>query len=244
MKEHREPNVSGGAAAEGLPADLTAEYVETFLREHPDFLAARPELLMAMTPPERWQDDGVIDLQQHIVRGLRDELDALRTCAREFVDVSRVNLEVQSRAHAAVLALLGTTGIAEAVVLIRAEFPRLLGIAAARVAFERRPGHHLITSLGLDTLPEGTVARLVPGETGVALVSRVSDDGAIFDKDAERVRSAAFARIRPLGDGPVGLLALGGAETLDFHAGQAIDLVAFLSRVVERYIHAWLDRRA
>ncbi len=231
-------------ATVALDQGPTADEVEAYLRAHPEFLASRPDLLLQMTPPSRFQsDDGVVDLHQHIVRGLREELDSLRSCAREFIDVSRVNHDVQARAHAAVLALLGASGLAETAVAIRQEFPRRLGLAAARLAFEREPEHPTISLLRLAVLPKGTVEHLMGSEGEVALVSRVADHGAIFDNDASRVRSAAFARIAPLPDGPIGLLAFGGAEPHDFHPGQASDMVAFLARVVERYTRTWLDRR-
>ncbi len=217
--------------------------VESYLRLHPDFLANRPDLFLAMTPPNRWREDGVVDLNQHIVRGLRTELDTLRTCAREVVDVSRVNLEIQSRAHAAVLSLLGASGLSEAANLIRESFPRLLNLAAARVVFERLPEHADIEAAGLNGLAPGTVDRLIGSGKTVSLVGRIRDDGTIFDADAPYVRSAALARLQPFSKGAVGLFALGGAEILDFNPGQATELVSFLARVVERCIHAWLERR-
>jgi uncharacterized protein YigA (DUF484 family) len=230
-------------APEAQPQQPTADEVVGYLRAHPEFLVQRQDLLLDLTPPPRWRGEGVVDLHQHIVRGLREELDAMRSCAREFIDVSRVNHDVQARAHAAVLALLGASGLAETSVVVREEFPRLLGLAAARLCFEREPAHHTIALLRLAALPEGTVEQLVGSDSDIALMSRIADHGIIFDTDAPRVRSAALVRIKPLPGGPVGLLAFGGAQPHDFHPGQAVDVVAFLARVVERYARTWLDRR-
>jgi len=39
----------------------------------------------------------------------------------------------------------------------------------------------------------------------------------------------------------LGLLALGGFEAEQFHPDQAIDLLEFLARIVERCVRQWLE---
>ena len=41
----------------------SADQVEAYLKEHPDFLTHHESLLDQMTPPMRWSGDKVVDLQ-------------------------------------------------------------------------------------------------------------------------------------------------------------------------------------
>ena len=90
----------------GPDAGLTDEQVVAYLREHPDFFAQRAALLQIMTPPARWSGDTVVDMQRYMVESLRGEIAGLRDCANEVIETSRANLAIQSRTHAAVLALV------------------------------------------------------------------------------------------------------------------------------------------
>jgi hypothetical protein len=82
------------AAAATLPSP---DEVEAFLRRHPDFLAERPDLLRAMTPPSRFSgDDPVADFQAAMITGLKGDLDRLSRTSRDLVRLSHGNLTQQS----------------------------------------------------------------------------------------------------------------------------------------------------
>ena len=56
--------MAGKALADG---DAMADEVARYLRRHPDFLAARRELLEEMTPPRRRLGANVEDWQAHLI---------------------------------------------------------------------------------------------------------------------------------------------------------------------------------
>ena len=110
-------------------ADVAAAETETdtvvadYLCRHPDFFVRHPDVLRMMAPPNRWSDDGVVDMQRYLVERHRGEIDDLRNCAQEVIETSRSNLSTQTRTHAAVLSLLNVTDIDALVLTATDDWP-------------------------------------------------------------------------------------------------------------------------
>ena len=222
--------------------DTEAGDVAAYLRRHPDFLVRHPDVLDALTPPAYHSGDGIVDMQQFMLERLRGEVDNLRSCAMELIDTSRSNMSSQTRIHAAVLALLGIDDFEGLMRALADDLPLLLDMDAVIIGFE--PAETPLPDLALPEvrrLPEGTVARLLGSAHDVLLLRDSADDGTVFGSVAGLVRSAALARLRPGHRVPVGMLAFGSRGPAAFHPGLGTDLVEFLTRVVERCIHKWLD---
>ena len=221
---------------------LTDEAVAAYLERHPEFLARHPEALESQAAPGRWSGDGVVDFQQYMLERLRREIGDLRACAADLIETSRSNMSNQTRTHAAVLALLGTSDFAQSVRIICDDLSLLLTVDAVTIGFE--PAARPLAGLALPDvrrLPAGAVDRLIGAGQDVALHRDMDDDGTVFAAAAGLVRSAALARLRPGGVVPTGLLALGTRRQATFHAGQGTELIGFLALVVERCVHRWLD---
>ena len=221
-------------------AEVTSEQVAEFLRHHPDFLALRPELFKVMAPPARWSGESVVDMQRFMVETLRGELDGLRGTTHEVIETSRSNMAFQSRTHDAVLALLAARDMQGFVETVTDELPVLLDVDMAVIGFEPTEVLELACAdiAGLD---DGEVDRLVGVGRDAALIRDITDDAAVFAGGAGLVRSAAFARLRPGGAAPAGLLALGLRREGAFHPGQGTELLRFLARVVERCVRRLMD---
>ena len=104
-------------------SNVTADDVSSFLRDHPEFFNDRQELLSSMLAPFRWSGDGIVDLQRFIADRRLKEIDDLRDCAQEVIETSRSNMSVQTRTHAAVLALLEGSSIENLLRIIIDELP-------------------------------------------------------------------------------------------------------------------------
>ena len=63
-------------------------------------------------------------------------MDELRDCAQDVIETSRSNMSTQTRAHAAVLALLATRQWDDIVHVVSHDWPLLLDIDVVRVSFE------------------------------------------------------------------------------------------------------------
>ncbi len=213
-------------------ASPTGEQVAKYLRDHPDFFAHRATLLQAMTPPARWSGDTVIDMQRYMVESLRGEIAGLRDCANEVIETSRANLAIQTRTHAAVLALVAAPELDHLIRAISDDLPILLDVDVAVLSVEPAPGLELMIG-GIGRLQSGDVDRFLGNGRDVALYREMADDGTLFGVGAGLVRSAALARIRCGEEAPVGLLAFGSRRDAAFHPGQGTELLRFLAKVVE-----------
>ena len=213
-------------------SDLTDEQVAAYLRDHPDFFTQRAALLQIMTPPARWSGDTVVDMQRYMVESLRGEIAGLRDCANEVIETSRANLAIQSRTHAAVLALVAAPDLDQVIHAVCDDLPILLDVDVAVLSIEPGAGLELMIG-GLGRLQSGDVDRFVGPGRDVALYREMRDDGLLFGPAAGLVRSAALARIRCGEDGRMGLLSFGSRREGAFHPGQGTELLRFLAKVVE-----------
>jgi hypothetical protein len=110
------------------PADRE---VDRFLRAHPGWLAARPELYRALTPPERVHGEAIADHLTAMVRRERRHAQAMTEQAVAVLAAGRTAAVALTRVHEAVLALIAAATPAECLL---SEVPRLLGADAACLA--------------------------------------------------------------------------------------------------------------
>lgn len=235
----------GGCGRE--PA-ISEDEVAAYLESNPDFFLARPHLLQRMTPPERWNNGAVVDLQRHWVGVLKEEIEGLRACASTVIETSRENLATQLRMHAAVLGLLEAPDLGAVLELIREDLPELFqvdiacigveiappGTSAADPAAGPGPGSGdaaigLPDDVGL--LPPGMVDEIF-GDAPVRLFGEIDDDGTLFGAACAVIRSAALVRLDPGAGTTPGLLAFGCCAPEAFSPRQGSELLRFLGHVV------------
>ena len=227
---------------EQAPEDVSGEDVAAYLDGHPDFFSDRLELLSKMVAPSRWSGDAVVDMQRFLAERRLGEIDDLRNCAQEVIETSRTNMSVQTRSHAAVLAMLAATDVDHLLHVIDGDLPLLLDVDVVMVAFE--PSQTFTTSADVHGLTQGAVDGLLGAEENVRLIRDVAgemndgiyDGGTLFGAASGLVHSAALARLRPGSTVPAGLMAL-GARGAAFGPGQGTELIGFLARVLESCLH-------
>jgi len=81
---------------------------------------------------------------------------------------------------------------------------------------------------------------LGPGRDAL-LRDDVEGDAAIFGSAAGLVRSDALLRLSIGPQTPLGLLAFGTRHPGYFNPGQGTELLAFLARIFEHSVRAWLE---
>lgn len=226
-----------GAADAGAP-DMSAEQVADYLARHPEFFEANSHLFATMAAPGRWAK-GVVDIQKVMLDRRIEEIAELRNCAIEVIETSRTNMTVQTRTHAAVLALLTAGTFDQLLKVVQEDLPLLLDVDVAVLAFEAgdRPIAELVTS-ETRYLKNGAVDEFLGEDKDARLIRDVHDDGTLFGGAAGLVRSAALARLRPNRKTPAGLLAL-GSRSGTFHPGQGTELFQFLARALEACVQRW-----
>ncbi len=207
-----------GRLAETLPfpQDAAAESVAAYLRAHPGFLAARPALYAALTPPLRRHGEGVADHLAAMVAAARDD-------AASVVAAGRATAALAARVQEAVLALFAAASVPACVSEM---FPPLLGVDAASLCVEEEcPG----------------TRRLAPGEVGRRLGGRSVAIGVACRDPAVHGEAAALAFHDALvlvpGAATPALLALATRHADLLAASHIAGVLGFLGRAVAA---AWL----
>ncbi|MCH8951956.1 MAG: DUF484 family protein [Proteobacteria bacterium] len=241
----KKPGPDSDRAAPISNSELEARIAD-YLRDNPDYLAKHPELLETLTPPSRWSGDGVVDMQAFMLDRLKGEAESLRESATDLVYTARSNMLVQTRTHAAALALLGSGDYAKLAHVACFDLPLLLDVDVVTVCLED-DGAGAKAALAPDEfrpLAAGAVDEFLGPRDEVRLVENTADDGMIFGEAAGLVRSAALARLYPGGGQPPGMLALGAREVSTFNPSQATELLSFLARVLDDCLKRWLIPKA
>ena len=200
---------------------IAPDDVAVFLMQNPTFFNEHPDVLDCVELPDRFSTTGagVVDFQRYQLERRDSEIDELRTCAQGVIETSRTNMSVQTRTHAAVLAMLHASTL-----------PQLYHIVCD---FEPADDTNVATlSEHLRALPAGTVDSIIGQDQDVQLYREFWDDGTVFGSAAGLVKSAAISRIKPVVTMPTGLIALGTRDET-FRPGQGTELFSFLARVIE-----------
>ena len=116
--------------------NLTETEILNYLRRHPKFFSKHNDILKYMEIPERWTEDGIVDMQKFLLDRRSDEIDDLRDCAQEVIETSRSNLSVQTRVHAATLALISANDFKQLIQVLVDDTPFFLDIEAISIGFE------------------------------------------------------------------------------------------------------------
>lgn len=239
----REPGSITSPLTSPLGDDLTAEDVAAYLRDHPDFLASRSDLIPHLVPPSADRGEGVLDMQYFLLQKLRGELATAQTRQRELIATTRANLNNQNRVHAAVLFLLDAQSFEQLIQTITTDLAVLLDLDVTALAVEGLSSEipH-VQRQGVRVLEPGTVDSWLGAKRDVVLRGDIDGMPEIYGRQgAGLVRSEALVRLRIGGSAPQGILALGSREPDMFDHGQGTELLTFLARVVERTIRLWLD---
>ena len=217
------PRSRGRAGTVEPDADEVA-FVEAFLHAHPGFLADRPALYRALTPPRRVHGERLADHMAAMLAAERERSAELRNRTEALLAAARINAVIQSRAQRAVLAVMAARGTADALDIIVQDWPALLGVDVVAVCAEAR-------ALPLARpLPRGFVARAIPPGTPVALRPQSFETETLYGEAAPLVASDALARL-PLPRGGEALLACGVRDAGAYEPGQGTDVLAFLAAV-------------
>jgi uncharacterized protein YigA (DUF484 family) len=220
---------------------LSAEEIADWLRDNPEFLTQNPDLLDSLPAPARGLGGGVSDLQQALIEKLRGDLELARQRQRDLITTSRANLSSQTRIHECILTMLAATSFEELIQTVTTDFAVLLDLDVVTLCVEA-DGSELATPhlRGLHIVPAGTVQRLLGDGRAVLLRSHVDGEPEIYGGGAPLVASDALARLSISPNTPPGLIAFGSRRPGKFEAGQAVELLAFLARSLERAIRLWL----
>jgi len=223
---------------------LVAERVAAFLRDHPDFLAKRPELLRHIAPPSRELGDNVADWQVFLIERLKADKEILAREQHDLVERTRRHRSLQDRVHAAALTLMGAVDLDHLVEIVTSDVAILLGVDVVNLCVETKTvqGCARMTA-GVRCLAPGTVGAVMTDDRDVVLRETDNADERLFAGAAPLVHSEALARFGGEADLPCGILALGSRRPDHFRAGDPVELYRFLATVIDRCLRKKLGLR-
>jgi uncharacterized protein YigA (DUF484 family) len=202
-----------------LPA---SEAVIAFLQANPEFLAERPDLFRALSPPKRIHGERLAD---HMVAMLQAERRRVRSLEAEVdaaVTAGRAGHGLTIRVRLAVLALMRAQDVVETVTQ---ELPALLGIESCTLLAEA-PDRR-----GIPRLPRGMVTRLLGPGRDALVRPALSDAELLHQEAASLVARDALVRV-PVWTGKPTMMALGARDPQTLPTRQATATLAFLGRAV------------
>jgi uncharacterized protein YigA (DUF484 family) len=224
-------------------AVISPETVAAYLEQNPGFLNDRPELLVALVPPEQNHGGGVLDMQKFMLELLQGELTRFSSREKTLLAAAESNADVQGRVFAATKALLDAESFEELIKIVLKKIPQMFDISAAALCIEA--GDHVpagATEFGIIVVEPGALDSLMDSGRTVALRADIVGDKAIFGSRASKVRSAALLRLDLGAKVPNGLLALGAESSTGFDPRQGTELLSFFSHVLQRTIQRWLTK--
>lgn len=213
---------------------ISPDDVLTYLRDNPDFLKVHPEAFEYLVAPKDDKGKGVADFQHYLVEKLRADRAAVMDTTREIVEISRNNMQNLTRIHEAVLSILNCDTIDEFAQILTTDICNILDVDLAAFVFESSKIVTPYVNLpGIRLVPENTVSAWLGGDTHL-LEADIHGVEEIYGGGALLVRSQAIMRLDVTTTIPPSVLAFGSRDPEMFSAGQGIEMVAFLTRVIEK----------
>jgi uncharacterized protein YigA (DUF484 family) len=214
--------------------DPMAEEVAAFLVANPDFLARRPELYRALTPPKRVHGDNLADHMAAMVAAERTRLRSLESEMQEALANGRAGSGLALRVRLAVLALMRARDVPETVAH---ELPALLRVEVCSLLAEPRPyflhgrAESGVPRHGVRPLPEGAVSRLLGPGREAQVRPEVTEAALLHAEAAPIVARDALVKV-PLWCGTPCVLAIGARESAALPIRQSGQTLAFLGRAI------------
>jgi uncharacterized protein YigA (DUF484 family) len=212
-----------------IDGDIKPATVASYLRRHPDFLTAYPDLANELVLPSA--NGPAAALSVHQLRSLREKNAELEARLKDLTGIAGDNETLMRRVHSLMLALLGAGGMEETVRSVVRRLTEDFQSERVRLVFFGDLGGlpdepWLIREpRGAAGLPE--FASFLEHRDPVA--GRIAPDKLqrLFGTDAADVRSAALMRV-----GTDALLAIGSADPDRFHPGMGTLFLDMISTTV------------
>lgn len=204
-----------------LARGVTAETVEAWLRDHPDFLAQRPDLYLQLEPPLRVHGERMADHMAAMLAAARVHVREVDADMQAALSTGRAGLGLAARVGEAVLALMRAP---EPLECVRHELPALLGVEACHVGCETTARRNV------NRLPAGTLSQLLPPGRDAVVRAAPAQVEVLHREAAPLIRRDGLARVPAPGGQPM-LLAIGtrDPEALPLSGAESL---AFLGRAV------------
>ncbi len=214
------------SGAPGLWPDLRA-----WLKANPEHLLADHELLseLGLKP-----SDNVVAFGPAALSRLEAAVKRETGARRAVEHVARANFAAQAQTHVTALDLMEARNNTDLATRLDQACQARFGLTTASICLDK-PG---VAPFGWRLLEQGSVASLL-GEHGLQRLGPVEADEALFGGRADEVYSMALVRMALWNGERDALVAFGSSDPEGFTPEMGSELIAFVTRVVERVADRW-----
>ena len=189
------------------------------------YIEQNPEIMASLFVPHPAEQPGVVDLQRHIVEGLRRSLEQRDARERQILSAAEARAGAVNRIHGACRTAIEAVSLDDLIARVARNFPYELDIDSAALVIESRVSRTRFTALirGVDKIRLGALReaeRAVLGERAQSVASI----GLLLPEGAQR-----------------SILLLGSVDPHGFEAGHGTDLLEFLGEILAHGLMRWFQ---
>lgn len=181
----------------------------------------------------------VISFEERAVATLRDRLGAAESAKEDLIAFARGHSGATAAIHAAVLALIEADSLEALFDVVRADWPRLLGLDHAALALVADGKGFRVESGYIGTVEPRIVDRAIERIEPVTMRT-VSCGHPLFGSAAKDVRSEALVLLSADAPLPYGLLLLGQRSAASLDNRHGAQLLGFLGASLSAMLRRWL----
>ena len=219
---------------------ISAEEVEIYIRNNPDFLLTRPELLAEMAIPHA--SGAAVSLVEKQVKVLREQNEQARKRLHELIEIAKFNEDLAHRMHHLVLTLIDAGSPDEIFKTLSENLKRNFRAEQVVVRLFAQPaanaGREPAEFVGNQAGEAGFFEELIKKRLPVVGVPSMEQQAFLFGAGGADIASVVMVPLR--GGDWGGVLAIGSRDPDRFQKGMGVELLANLGEVLSFILKPWI----
>lgn len=221
-------------------SSISTEEMENYIRNNPDFLLARPELLAEMVIPHA--SGAAVSLVEKQVKALREQNEQARKRLHELIEIAKFNEDLAHRMHHLVLTLIDAGSPEEIFKTLYENLKRNFRAEQVVVRLFAQPGanagRELAEFAGNQAGEAGFFEELIEKRLPVVGAPAMEQQAFLFGAQGAAVASVVMVPLRGADWG--GVLAIGSRDPDRFQKGMGVELLANMGEVLSFILKPWI----
>ena len=221
-------------------SSISAEEIENYIRNNPDFFLARPELLAEMVIPHA--SGAAVSLVEKQVKVLREQNEQARKRLHELIEIAKFNEDLAHRMHHLVLTLIDAGSPEEIFKTLYENLKRNFRAEQVVVRLFAQPaanaGSELAEFVGNQAGEAGFFEELIEKRLPVVGVPAMEQQAFLFGAQGADIASVVMVPLR--GGDWGGVLAIGSRDPDRFQKGMGVELLANMGEVLSFILKPWI----
>lgn len=221
-------------------SSLTAEDIENYLRNNPDFFLARPELLAELSIPHRSGE--AVSLVEKQVKVLREQNEQARKRLHELIEIAKLNEDLAHRMHHLVLTLIDAADPEEIFKTLYENLKRNFRAEKVAIRLFAQPAGTEAPAMaefaGKEAEATGLFETLIEKRLPTIGAPDAEQQAFLFGPDGTVITSVVLVPLR--GSNWGGVMAIGSSDPDRFQKGMGVELLANMGEVLSFILKPWI----